>query len=151
MMLLAAATAPPPARATIAPGLWEIRNVPKTATLDGRALADLPLGAIRSERVCLNAAAAASPAAWFARDTADLCRLTQAAVAGGRVTIRGACPTDIAGKEGALVLDGRYDAGSFAVDFATTTPQPEGVMRFSGTMHGRRLGTCPAGAGETDR
>jgi hypothetical protein len=130
------------ADATLAPGLWELVNTPGVATLDGRELDDLPLGPIKKQEVCLAAAEAANPAAFFARDTAADCRITSASLSGGKVEIIGACPNPEEGNEGLLKLSGAYGADRYELDFATRAEDFQGVMTFSGKLSGRRIGDC---------
>ena len=129
----------------LAPGLWEVRTTPGVATLNGRRLQDLPIGEIESERVCVGAAEAAAPARFFAREVAEMCRVTQARAQRGQVRISGSCASQSGGRAGAMRLTGRYGADSFQVDFATTSYAENGRMTFSGRSVGRRVGSC-AGA-----
>ena len=129
----------------LTPGLWEVRNTPGVATLDGKVLDDLPLGEIRTQQICLASAQAADPAAFFARDTQENCRITSASTAAGKVEISGTCPNPEEGNEGSVKLSGRYAADSYELDFATTAEDFQGVMTFSGKLTGRRIGACPAG------
>lgn len=128
---------------TLKPGLWELVNTPGIATLDGRELDDLPLGPVRKQEVCLAAAQAADPAAFFARDTAADCRITRASLTGGKVEIRGACPNPEEGNEGQLKLSGQYRPDGYELDFSTRAEDFQGVMTFSGKLTGRRIGDCP--------
>lgn len=128
--------------ASIAPGLWEVRNTPGIATLDGKELDDLPLGPIRSEEICVAPADAADPVAFFARDTKSDCSITSGSAAGGKVEISGRCPNPEEETEGTLKLSGRYDSDSYELDFATTAEDFQGVMTFSGKLSGKRLGAC---------
>lgn len=139
LALIAAAADTP-----LSPGLWEIRNTPGLATLDGQPLDDLPLGEIRTQQVCLAAADAADPAAFFARDTQADCRITGVAAAGGQIDIQGVCPNPDEGTEGTLKLSGRYASDSYELDFSTRAEDFQGVMTFSGKLTGRRIGACPA-------
>ena len=127
----------------LAPGLWELVNTPGVATLDGRELDDLPLGPVKKQQLCLAAADAADPAAFFTRDTAADCRITSARLAGGTVEIVGACPNPEEGNDGVLKLSGRYAGDRYELDFATRAEDFQGVMTFSGKLTGRRLGDCP--------
>jgi hypothetical protein len=127
----------------LTPGLWELVNTPGVATLDGRELDDLPLGPIKKQEVCLAAAEAADPAAFFARDTTADCRITRASLAGGKVDIAGACPNPEEGNEGALTLTGRFAPDRYELDFATRAEDFQGVMTFNGKLTGRRIGHCP--------
>ena len=124
------------------PGLWEVVNTPGVATLDGKELDDLPLGPIKTQQICLASGDAADPARFFARDTAADCRIVSADLAGGKVTIKGACPNPDEGNEGALQLSGRFDATSYQLDFATRAEDFQGVMTFSGKLTGKRIGEC---------
>lgn len=128
----------------LAPGLWEVTMTPGAATLDGKLLDDLPLGEARIERVCLAAAEAADPAAFFARDTKDNCRIVSSHATAGKVEIAGACPNPDEGSDGTMKLSGRYASDSYELDFATTSEDFQGVMTFSGKVAGRRVGPCPA-------
>ena len=139
-LLLAAAGSDTP----LSPGLWEIRNTPGVATLDGQTLDDLPLGEIRTQQVCLAAAEAADPAAFFARDKQADCRITSASTADGKVAIDGVCPNPEEGNDGTLKLSGRYGGDSYELDFLTRAEDFQGVMTFSGKLTGRRVGACPA-------
>lgn len=128
----------------LAPGLWEVRNTPGVATLDGKVLDDLPLGEIKTQQICLQPAQASDPAAFFARDTQDDCKITRATAASGKVDIVGSCPNPEEGNEGSMKLSGRYTGDSYELDFATTAEDFQGVMTFSGKLSGRRVGVCPA-------
>ncbi len=130
------------ADAQLAPGLWEVINTPGVATLDGRALEDLPLGPIKTQEICLTPDQAADPARFFARDTEADCRITSATIAGGRIEIVGACPNSEEGNEGEVTLSGRYGSDSYEIDFATKAEDFQGVMTFSGKLTGRRVGSC---------
>jgi hypothetical protein len=127
----------------LSPGLWEVRNTPGVATLDGKVLDDLPLGEIKTQRICLAASEAADPVAFFARDTKENCRVTSGNAAAGKVAIAGVCPNPEEGTEGTMKFEGRYAGDSYALDFATTATDFQGVMTFSGTLTGRRVGPCP--------
>ena len=82
--LCAAASAP-----SLTPGLWQFTNTPEGASLDGRALDDLPYSAPDApETICVTPAMAAAPAAFLARDSAA-CHFTKAATAGGEVDMTG--------------------------------------------------------------
>ncbi len=129
--------------AQLRPGLWELVNKPGVATLDGKELDDLPLGEIKTQKVCLAPAEAADPARFFARDTLADCRIVKSDLAGGRVQINGACPNQEEGNEGTLELKGRFDPQSYQLDFASRAEDFQGVMTFSGTLTGRRVGDCP--------
>lgn len=144
-LLIAVAGAPlllASADVTLAPGRWLLTNTPGVATLDGRELDDLPLGPVKTQEVCLAAAEAAKPAAFFARDTAADCRITSATLAGGQVEITGACPNPEEGNEGVLKLSGRYAPDSYELDFSSRAEDFQGVMTFSGKLTGQRTGTC---------
>jgi hypothetical protein len=139
--LLLLAAADPPA---LAPGLWEVKNTPGVATLDGKVLDDLPLGEARTQQICLASAQAADPVAFFVRDTQEACRITSASAAAGRVEIQGSCPDPEEGNDGSLKLSGRYASDSYDLDFTTTAEDFQGVMTFSGKLTGRRIGPCSA-------
>lgn len=138
LMLAAAADTP------LSPGLWEVRNTPGVATLDGKVLDDLPLGEIRTQKICLAPTQAADPVAFFARDTQQDCKITAASAAAGKVDIKGRCPNPEDGNEGTMSLSGRYAADSYELDFATSAEDFQGVMTFSGKLSGRRIGPCPS-------
>lgn len=141
MILLLAGAADAP----LASGLWEVTNTPGVATLDGKVLDDLPLGEIRTQQICLAAAEAGDPVAFFARDTKENCQITSSNAAAGKVEIAGRCPNPDEGTEGTMKLSGRYASDSYELDFATTAEDFQGVMTFSGKLKGRRVGPCPAG------
>ncbi len=128
------------------PGLWEQRNDPGAASLAGRPLNDLPLDAIKADRICLTPADAADPAKWLSRDTAADCTLTRSAVAKGLVDIAGTCQAEEGRKPGTVTLTGRYERDAFDIAFSTTTDTAQGSMAFSGRMRGRRVGACDGGA-----
>jgi hypothetical protein len=129
----------------LASGLWEIRNTPGVAKLDGKTLANLPLAPIRTDTICLTAAAAAAPAAFFTRDLGEGCTNDDAVVHGGKVGIAGTCPNqDGEGERGRYTLAGSYAGDSYTVQFATDVVGENGRMTFSGTMTGKRVGACPA-------
>ena len=139
LLLLAAADAP------LAPGQWELRNTPGVATLDGRELHDLPLSEIKTQSLCLAASEVSDPARFFARDLGEDCSIAKAKVAGGEVRIAGTCPNQLEGPDSSFELRGRFDSGSYEVDFATKAVGDNGTMTFSGKMTGRRVGACTAG------
>lgn len=137
------ATSISPAGSPLAPGLWETRNTPGTASLDGRALNELPLPPLEPERVCLSAADAADPARFLAGATAPDCRITGSTLARGQARIEASCPSPDGGKEGKMVLAGRYAPDRYTIDFNTTAYGDNGRMGFTGKLIGRRLGDCP--------
>ena len=137
------ATATSPGGSALAPGLWETRNRPGTATLDGEARNELPLPPLEPERVCLSSADAADPARFLAGATAPGCRITSSTWAGGRARVEASCPSPDGGKDGTMVLTGRYAADRYTIDFDTTAFGDNGRMRFTGKLIGRRLGDCP--------
>jgi hypothetical protein len=137
------ATVASPAGTPLAPGLWETRNRPGTATLDGQARKELPLPPLEPERVCLSAAEAADPGLFLAGATAPGCRITSSTWAGGRARVVASCPSPDGGKDGEMVLSGRYAADRYTIDFDTTAYGDNGRMGFSGKLIGRRLGDCP--------
>lgn len=126
------------------PGLWEIRNTPGVATLDGRALAELPIGPIKTETICLAASDVADPARFLARDIGQDCRTGKATAVAGKVEIAGTCPNQVEGPDSTFELKGRFESGRYEVDFATTAIGENGRMTFSGKMTGRRVGACTA-------
>jgi len=128
----------------LSPGLWEISNRPGTASLDGRVLNELPLPPQRPERVCLSAAQAADPASFLAGTSGAECKTSKAALAGGKVRIEASCANPDGGRDGTMLLTGRYGGQSYKIDFATTAYGDNGTMRFSGKLAGRRIGDCPA-------
>lgn len=139
-LLLGAANPP----ATLQPGLWRYDNVPRTATLDGRRLADLPYTPSGPQTVCLTPAEAAAPARWFARDSGNDCSFTRTSIAGGKVDIVGTCPASEPGFDrGSVRLTGRWTPTAYTIRFATLTHGDNGRMGFDGTMTGRRIGDCP--------
>ena len=129
----------------LAPGLWETVNRPGTATLDGRALNDLPLFEIQTERVCLSPEAAAEPAAFLAGDVAGECSLGKAVVADGRLEVTGVCPSEEGFEPGTLRMTGAVGRESYEISFETTTEKDNGRLGFTGTLSGRRVGECPEG------
>lgn len=132
---------------SISPGLWQLRNTPGIATLDGKELDDLPLGPIKIQELCIAPADTVDPVAFFARDTKEQCQITNGSAAGGKVDISGRCPNPEEETEGSMKLSGRYDAESYELDFATTAEDFQGVMTFSGKLTGKRIGACkPVGA-----
>ena len=138
-LLVAAADTP------LASGMWEMRNTPGVATLDGRALDDLPIGPIKTEMVCLSAAEAAKPVGFLTRDLGADCTVSSGTVADGRVKVAGRCPNQVEGPDGTFELAGRLGGNSYEVDFATSAIGENGRMTFSGKMTGRRIGSCTAG------
>lgn len=130
--------------APLAPGLWEVRNTPGVATLDGKALRELPLGEIKTQRLCVTAAEAADPGAFFSRDTAVDCAIGHNMLKGGTVAINGTCPGENGGRPGTLALKGHYTPTSYDIAFATVAHGDNGTMTFSGRLTGHRVGTCPA-------
>ncbi len=137
-LLLAAGDAP------LASGLWEIRNTPGVATLDGRPLVDLPLGPIKTQTLCLGSAETKDPVRFFARDLGQDCAIATASVAGGRVKIVGSCPNQLEGPDSTFELAGKVSTDRYNVGFATTAIGENGRMTFSGKMTGRRVGACGA-------
>ena len=139
-LLLLAATADEP----IQPGLWETRNTPGVATLDGRALEDLPIGEIKTDTICLGAEAATDPVRFFARDIPEGCTVASGKASAGTVRIEGSCPNPLEGPRGTFTLTGTYGRNSYDIDFATTAIGNNGTMTFSGKMAGRRIAACGA-------
>lgn len=143
LMLVAAAPASP-----LRPGLWQVGSTPQRATLDGRRLAELPYAPPPPQLVCLSAAAAADPAAWFARDSSD-CTLSRRDVAGGKVAIEGTCPSPDDGKpRGTVRMTGHFTPDRYDLAFATIVNGDNGRMGFDGSMTGKRVGDCPAPSGQ---
>lgn len=140
LLLLIAAAADTPVGA----GLWETRNTPGVATLDGRALGELPIGDIKTDTVCLSASAAADPVRFLARDLPEGCTVISGKASRGIVKISGTCPNQLEGPDGTFTLVGRYGRDSYDVDFATTAIGNNGTMTFSGKMLGTRVGACGA-------
>ena len=140
--LLAAAPAP-----ALRPGLWQFRNVPTGAALDGRPLADLPAAPATDETICLAPADAADSARWLARDTGADCTITRRAMSGGKVDIAGTCsPAEDRGAPGTLHLSGTWTPTGYRLTFATVAHGENGAMSFTGTMTGHHVGDCPAAA-----
>ncbi|HWH22684.1 MAG TPA: DUF3617 family protein [Allosphingosinicella sp.] len=137
LLLLGSADAP------IEAGLWEIRNTPGVATLDGQVLNELPIGPIEAERICVSAEQAVKPSAFFSRDMDPACVLKKASTAGGRVDIGGTCPNQLEGPEGSFELKGSYDSNSYDIHFATVAFGDNGRMGFTGRLTGKRVGACP--------
>ncbi|HEV2078857.1 MAG TPA: DUF3617 family protein [Allosphingosinicella sp.] len=125
-------------------GLWEIRNTPGVATLDGRELNELPIEPIETQKICISPAEAADPVRFFARDMDEGCTIKSASAAGGKVKIVGTCPNQIEGPDGSFELTGGHSAEAYEIDFATTAFGDNGRMTFSGKLNGRRVGDCPA-------
>ena len=139
LLLLAAADTP------FSSGLWEIRNLPGVATLDGRALEELPLGPIKIQTICLGPAEASKPITFLTRDLGADCTVKTASLSRGQVQVAGTCPNQLEGPEGSFQLGGKIGAAGYDVDFATTAFGDNGRMTFSGKMTGRRVGSCPRG------
>ena len=133
------------ADASLESGMWEMRNTPGVATLDGRALDELPIGPIKTQTICLAAREAANPVLFLTRDLGADCAVANATVAGGKIRIGGTCPNQLEGPNGTFELSGRLGRDSYEVDFATAAVGDNGRMTFSGKMTGRRVGACPAG------
>ena len=127
------------------PGLWQITSAPGVATLDGQPLGDLPYTPPTApESVCVPAGELRDPAAWLSRTVAEGCTLTRRSIARGRVDIAGACPPQAPGlRPGAVRLTGRWTPGAYDLRFVTTNPSENGVMGFTGTLTGKRIGDCP--------
>lgn len=138
------AAAPTPA---LRAGLWQFDNMPQTATLDGRRLAELPYTPWGPQSVCLSPREAATPARWFARDSGSDCTFTKTSIAGGKVDIAGSCPpSDTGFDRGTVHLTGRWTPTSYTIRFATLTHGDNGHMGFDGAMTGKRIGDCPKGS-----
>lgn len=130
--------------ARLAPGLWEMRNLPGVATLDGRALEELPIGPIKTQTICLPSSEALDPVTFLTRDLGGDCSVTRKQSAGGRIDIAGTCPNQLEGPDGTFQLAGVLASRSYDVQFATTAVGENGRMTFSGKMTGRRVGDCPS-------
>lgn len=140
-LLAVAASAP-----GLQPGKWRIVTVPDTATLDGRKLGDLPYSPPPPAEVCMSAAEAADPAAWFTREAAEGCTVSRRSVSGGTVAIDGLCPPFAAGlPAGTMRFIGRWSPTRYTVRFVTEASGENGRMGFSGTARGERIGECPNG------
>lgn len=143
LLPLLAAAAP----AGFSPGLWQVTSTPGTATLNGRALGDLPYDAPAvPSTICLSAAEARDPL-WLTRSLAPGCTLTRRAFSGGRIDVSGRCEPQAEGlSRGVVTLTGRWTPTSYDLRFATTNPSENGVMGFTGTMAGKRVGACQPGS-----
>lgn len=130
------------ADASLQSGMWEMRNTPGVATLDGRALDELPIGPIKTQTVCLPAREAANPVRLLTRDLGEDCAISSATLADGKVRIGGTCPNQLEGPDGTFELTGKLGRDSYEVDFATSAVGDNGRMTFSGKMTGRRVGAC---------
>jgi hypothetical protein len=128
---------------TFIPGLWQVTSTPGTATLNGRPLGDLPYsGPATPPTVCLTAAEAGS-AAWLSRDLAPGCTLTRTRLQNGRVDVAATCPSQAPGlPRGSVRLTGRWTPTGYDLRFVTRNPSENGVMGFTGTMTGKRVGDC---------
>ncbi|MDP8914414.1 MAG: DUF3617 domain-containing protein [Pseudomonadota bacterium] len=133
------------ADASLKSGMWEMRNTPGVATLDGRALDELPIGPIKTQTICLAAQEAANPVLLLTRDLGQDCAVASATVAGGKIRIGGTCPNQLEGPDGTFELTGKLSRDSYEVDFATSAVGDNGRMTFSGKMTGRRVGACSSG------
>ncbi|HEU0045128.1 DUF3617 domain-containing protein [Sphingomonas sp.] len=138
--LLLAAASP----AGFTPGLWQVTSAPGTATLGGRSLGDLPYDAPATPgEVCLSAADAAN-GAWLARDLGPGCTLTSRKLVKGRIDLAGTCAPQAPGlARGTVRITGRWTTTSYDLRFTTRNPSENGVMGFTGTMSGKRIGACP--------
>jgi hypothetical protein len=126
------------------PGLWELRNVPGVATLDGRPLAELPIGPIKTQRLCIAPGAEARQVRFLTRDLGADCKVAAATLASGKVRISGTCANASEGPAGSFLITGIAGRDRYAVHFQTTAIGENGRMTFSGRMSGRRVGNCPA-------
>lgn len=140
--LLAATPATAPTGFT--PGLWQVESAPGKATLNGRSLGNLPYDAPAAPgTICLTATDANS-GAWLARDIAPGCTLTRRKLGKGRIDFAGTCAPQAPGlARGAVRLSGRWTRTSYDLRFTTRNPSENGVMGFTGTMTGKRIGDCP--------
>ena len=138
--LILTATGP----AALQPGQWQITTAPGTATLDGKPLGDLPYtGPAAPAAICLTPAQASDPAAWLGRDLPSGCTFSRKSIANGRVDLAGTCPPQADGlARGNIRLTGRWTPTGYALRFATSNPSENGVMGFTGTMTGQRIGAC---------
>jgi hypothetical protein len=138
LALLAAPAASP------RPGLWTMVATPGTATLDGRPLDDLPYTPPPADApTCRTLAELHDPAALVVAHTPDTCRETRRTRAPDGIRITGRCAAAAPGApRGRYTLEGRWTADSYTIRFATTNPAENGVMGFSGTIQGRRVGEC---------
>lgn len=143
LLLLAAAA---PSAAVLQAGEWSIHAEPGTASLDGRMLKDLPYSPpAQDQSVCLDAAQAADPARWFARDMGRDCQFSRRDIRDGRIDIAGTCPAPDAGQPASRFhLAGRWDATHYTMQFATETQGVNGRMGFTGTTSATRTGACPS-------
>ena len=131
------------APAGFTPGLWQLTSAPGTATLNGRSLGDLPYsGPAVPPTICLTPTEASSTD-WLTRDLAPGCTVTRRSLAGGRIDLAATCPPQAEGLAGGTVrVTGRWTPTRYDLRFTTSNPSENGVMGFSGTMSGRRVGTC---------
>ena len=139
--LLVGAVAP----AGLTPGLWQLSSAPGTATLDGRPLGDLPYTPPTApEQVCVSAAQVADTAGFLSRGVAEGCTFARRSTARGRVDLTGTCQPQAPGlARGRVRVTGRWTPTSYDLHFTTANPSENGVMGFTGTMSGKRVGTCP--------
>jgi len=129
-------------RLPVRPGLWEVVNRPGVATLDGRTLDSLPLFKIEPERLCLDRAKAVEPATFLPGELRENCRITETRIEGSQIVVKGSCPSLDGGEDGTLLLKGKLEPERYSVDFETSAAGDNGLMTFSGTLSGRRLGEC---------
>ena len=131
---------------TLQGGQWDIRNTPGVATLDGRALSELPIGEIKTQTMCLPSLHSAGLARFLTTDLGEACKVATSTIGGGKVRIGGTCPNELEGPDATFELTGKYDSDGYVVDFATTAVGNNGRMTFSGQMAGKRTGSCTAPA-----
>ena len=140
-LLLLAAASPPSFR----PGLWQVSSAPGTAALNGKPLGDLPYTPPTAPgSICLSPADAGDARAdWLTRDLAPGCTITRSSRANGRVDVTATCPPQAPGlARGSVRLTGRWTPTSYDLRFATANPSENGVMGFTGSMTGKRVGDC---------
>lgn len=127
---------------TLDAGRWDIRNTPGVATLDGRALSELPIGEIKTQSTCLPNLDAGGLARFLTSDLGESCKIVSSTVGGGKLMIAGTCPNELEGPDATFQLTGKYARDGYAIDFATTAVGNNGRMTFSGQMTGKKTGSC---------
>lgn len=126
------------------PGLWEMTGAPGQATLDGRALGDLPYTPpAAADRQCLTRDEARDPVTLIARQVPEGCTVAARTVSAHGVTLTGSCRPQASGlARGTFRLVGDWSSTRYGVRFSTSNPSENGVMGFSGRVDARRVGSC---------
>lgn len=130
--------APALAAPSIQPGLWQMSSRIVSAEMPGAppAMVDAMKRRPQNHSYCLSAKdAEANPRSLFEK-TDGKCRYTKFSMSGGKLAMEAVCA-------GATMTSvGRYSATGYTVRGTMVMKSPQGVMRMTTDVVGKRVGDC---------